>query len=130
MKRYYKSILLAVFMILWGAVSLFAQSRSQVQNLLRHIVVVTFKPGTSNEQIQAVDHSFKNLAKLKMVKGFEWGIGSDDRDTVHVKHIYVTTFANKNDEADYGNAPEHQAHIKLGTDYVEGVTVTDFFVRK
>jgi hypothetical protein len=107
MKSYYKSILLALFMTLCGAVGLLAQSKSQVQNQLRHVVVMTFKPGTSNEQMPEVDHSFKNLAKLKMVKGFEWGIGSDDRDTVHVKHVYVTTFASKNDEADYGNSPEH-----------------------
>jgi len=49
-----------------------AQDKISNQKTLRHIVIVTFKPGTSNTQIQAVDNSFRNLAKLKMVKGYEY----------------------------------------------------------
>ena len=110
---------------------LIAQIKRQesVPLLLKHIVVVTFKQGTTDDQISAVDHSFSNLAvKLKMVKGYEWGIGTDDHDTVHIKHVYITAFENKAEEAKYGASPEHQAHIRLGADYIESVSATDFYV--
>src|SRR6478736_1369272 len=128
MKIRHREILLFSLFILSGACGTMAQSKSDDQKLLRHVVVVIFKPGTSNEQMQAVDNSFKNLAKLKMIKGYEWGVASDDRDAQHIKHVYVTTFANKEDEAGYGKSPEHQAHIKLGADYIENVTATDYFI--
>jgi hypothetical protein len=59
-----------------------------------------------------------------MVKDYEWGIGSDEQDTAHIRHVYVTSFANKNDDAAYGESPEHQAHIKLGTDYIERLVLS------
>ena len=130
MKSVHKNIMLFSFLYLFATNSTMAQNKTDEQRLLRHIVVVTFKPGTSNAQMQAVDNSFKNLSKLKMVNGYEWGIGSDDRDTQHVKHVYVTTFKSKEDETSYGKSPEHQAHIKLGADYIEGVNATDYFISK
>jgi len=130
MKLLCRSILLTIFIALVVSNSVLAQTKSDAHNLLRHIVVVTFKPGTSDEQMQAVDNSFKNLSKLSIVKGFEWGIGSDEHDTSHIKHVYMTTFASKKDEASYGASPQHQAHIKLGADYIESVSATDYFVIK
>ena len=124
----HKNILLFSIFCLSATCMTMAQDKISNQKTLRHIVIVTFKPGTSNTQIQAVDNSFRNLAKLKMVKGYEWGIGSDDHDVQHVKHVYVTTFASKEDEASYGKSPEHQAHIKLGADYIDNVNATDYFV--
>lgn len=126
----YKNSLFALLAIVCMTSDASAQSGRTVQSRLRHVVVVTFKPGTPAEQIQAVDNSFKKLATLKMAKGFEWGIVSDDGDTAHIKHVYVTTFLNKHDEAAYGASPQHQAHIKLGADYIESVSATDYFVQK
>lgn len=101
------------------------------KTLLRHIVTVTFKAGATQQQIQAVDASFKNLSvKLTMVKAYEWGVVNDPKDSLHIKHVYVTTFANTKEEAEYGASPLHQAHIKLGTDYIEQVQATDFFVKQ
>ncbi|WP_018615057.1 Dabb family protein [Segetibacter koreensis] len=130
MKLLYRTILLSTLSIFCIINSVWAQRKSEAGNLLRHIVVVTFKPGTSDEQMQAIDNSFKNLAKLNMVRGFEWGIGSEERDTSHVKHIYMIAFANKKDEASYGASPQHQTHIKLAADYIESVSATDYFVNK
>lgn len=101
------------------------------KTLLRHIVTVTFKAGATQQQIQAVDASFKNLSvKLTMVKAYEWGVANDPKDTLHIKHVYVTSFANTKEEAEYGASPLHQAHIKLGADYIEQVQATDFFVKE
>jgi hypothetical protein len=102
----------------------------QTHSLLRHVVSVKFKPGATASQIAAVDNSFQNLSKLKMVKDFEWGIVSDDHDTSGIVHVYATTFANKADEEKYGQSPEHQIHIKLGREYIEKVSALDYFVEK
>lgn len=98
--------------------------------MLKHIVIVTFKAGATAQQIDSVDASFKNLAvKLPMVVAYEWGVAMGDKDTKHVKHVYITTFKNAQDEAAYGTSPLHQKHIKLGVDFIEGVQATDFIVK-
>ncbi len=99
------------------------------QTLLRHSVVITFKKGAPQSIIDSVDHSFANLSKLKMVKGFEWGMVTDESEKLQVKHIYITSFINKDDEAAYGKSPQHQAHIKLGAIYVESVQGVDYYTR-
>lgn len=47
-----------------------------------------------------------------------------------MKHVYVTTFRNKKDESLYGDSPQHQEHIKLGADYIESVSATDYFLKE
>jgi hypothetical protein len=103
----------------------FAQAQGK---LLRHAVIITFKTNTPGSVINAVDASFGRLAKLPMVKQFEWGNITDPKDSQHIKHIYVSTFTNQADEAAYGSSKEHQAHKKLGTEFVESVQAVDYFV--
>ncbi|MDI9866955.1 Dabb family protein [Flectobacillus longus] len=98
------------------------------KGLLRHVVVVTFKTNTSIDLIRKVDISFKNLSKLSMVKGYEWGIVKDDKNTKKVKHVYVTTFEGQKEEDAYGKSPEHQKHIKLGAENIESVESVDYFL--
>lgn len=129
--KLHKSFLCALVTICLITAYAFKSYAAGDKTLLRHIVTVTFKAGATQQQIQAVDASFKNLSvKLPMVKAYEWGVANDPKDTLHIKHVYVTTFANTKDESDYGASPLHQAHIKLGADYIEQVQATDFFVKQ
>ncbi len=106
--------------------SLTLKSQPKIQEkLLKHSVIITFKSNTPLTVINAVDQSFTNLSKLPMVKGFEWGVISEDEKN-QVKHIYITNFASKQGEDEYGKSKEHQAHIKLGAEYVESVQVIDY----
>ncbi len=98
------------------------------KELLKHVVVVTFKPETSMDLIRKVDVSFKNLSKLPMVRAYEWGIVKDAKVKDKIKHVYVTTFLNQNDEDAYGKSAEHQKHIKLGAENIESVEAIDYFV--
>lgn len=93
--------------------------------LYKHAVTVTFKAGVSPEAIQAVDESFGRLQKLKVVKGYEWGV-IDSKE--QVKHIYIFSFAQPKDLETYAKSPEHQAHIKIGAEDIEGVTAVQYFV--
>ena len=107
-----------------GLSKIYAQDK-----LLRHAVIITFKTNTPDSVINAVDASFGRLAKLPMVKQFEWGTITDPRDSQHIKHIYVSTFANQAAENAYGSSKEHQAHIKLGAEFVESVQAIDYFLK-
>lgn len=102
-------------------------SYQQSEKLYKHAVTVTFKSGTSDTQIGVVDKSFKGLAKLKMVRSYEWGVVDDTKDPAHVKHVYVFTFGDKNDLPLYGASPEHQAHMKVGAEYIEAVSAVQYF---
>jgi len=93
----------------------------------KHAVTVTFKNGTTAAQMATVDNSFKGLAKLKMVRSYEWGVVDDATDKTHSKHVYIFTFSDKKDLDTYGASPEHQAHIKVGADYIEGVNAVQYF---
>ncbi len=125
--HHFKIKIAAITVFLTAAVGLskiYAQDK-----LLRHAVIITFKTNTPDSVINAVDASFGKLAKLPMVKQFEWGTITDPRASQHIKHIYVSTFANQADEAAYGNSIEHKVHIKLGAEFVESVQAIDYFVK-
>ena len=130
MQQSFKKIITLFILLFIARESTLAQDRKNSTSVLRHVVTVVFKPEASEMQIAAVDSSFKKLAKMKMVKDFEWGIGINNPNNIAIKHIYVTTFANKEDEATYGSSPQHQAHIKLGADYIEAVNAMDYFANK
>nr|WP_293837148.1 Dabb family protein [uncultured Arsenicibacter sp.] len=101
------------------------------QKVLRHVVTVTFKPTAPAAVIKAVDASFKNLGtKLKMTRGYEWGIAPMDARNKDIRHVYITTFASEKDLQAYGASPEHQKHIKLGASEIAGVQAVDFLVEK
>ena len=95
------------------------------------MVTVTFKPTAPAAVIKAVDASFKNLGtKLKMTRGYEWGIAPMDARNKDIRHVYITTFASEKDLQAYGASPEHQKHIKLGASEIAGVQAVDFLVEK
>lgn len=104
------------------------QSQSKHVGLLKHVVVMTFKPGADPKVIQQIDASFKNLSKLPMVKGYEWGVVSGASNAKQVQHVYITFFKDTKALDAYGKSPEHLAHIKLGADQVAGVQAVDYVV--
>src|SRR5690348_6152232 len=86
------------------AVMLFIQNNAGAQTnttVLRHIVIITFKHDAPADSIQALDNLYINLSKSPLVKDFEWGINMSTRDTGVIKHIYSTSFASKEDLANY-----------------------------
>ncbi len=105
-----------------------AQSDSSKQQI-KHVEIVTFKPGTSDSSKHMVDKSFRQAAyAFPLVKAFEWGW--DDNDQSQMKHIYVTTFDNKGDLTTYNATPQHQAATKKNAAYIANVTTVDYPVNK
>lgn len=107
-----------------------AQTDNLSQNLLRHIVIITFKPGASADSIQALDDVYTKLSKSPLVKDFEMGVSVSARDSGTVKHIYVTTFASKDDMKNYTKIPDFGRLFKISLPIAADVTVADYWAKK
>ena len=101
-----------------------AQSDTSKQQI-RHVEIVTFKPGTSDSSKHLVDKSYRQAAlAFPLVSAFEWGW--DANDNTQAKHVYVTTFNSKGDLTTYNASPEVQAAKKKNASKVANVTTIDY----
>lgn len=107
-----------------------AQTKIRSENLLRHIVIITFKPGTAADSIQALDNVYKDLSKSPFAKDFEMGVNISSRDTSEIKHVYATTFASKEDMKSYQKIPEYASLFKISLRIADDVSVVDYWVEK
>jgi hypothetical protein len=106
-----------------------AQARKDTSSQMRHVVIVTFKPGTTDSSKHFVDKTFRQASDaFPMIKAFEWGW--DDNDKTQEKHIYVTTFNSKGDLTTYNASPQIQSAKKKTSPYVANVTTVDYPVNK
>jgi hypothetical protein len=65
-----------------------------------------------------------------VVKGFEWGVNISPRDSSVVKHIYVTTFASRQDLNLYRKMPLYSSLFPLSLAIADDVSVVDYWVEK
>jgi hypothetical protein len=101
-----------------------AQSDSSKQQI-RHVVIVTFKPGTSDSSKHIVDKAYRQAAlAFPMVSAFEWGW--DANDNTQNKHVYVTTFNSKGDLTTYNASPQVQEVKKKSASKVVNTTTIDY----
>ncbi len=99
-------------------------------SLLRHIVIITFKQDASADSIKVLDDLYKSLSKNPMVKDFEMGVNVSSRDTGVVKHIYITSFASKEDMDNYRKVPAYSQLFKVSLPVSAEVNVVDYWVEK
>jgi len=107
-----------------------AQAQTNTSSLLRHIVIITFKDDARVDSIKALDNLYSSLSKNAMVKDFEMGVNVSPRDSGIVKHVYVTTFASKDDMDNYRKLPEYQQLFKTSLPISSDVTVVDYWVNE
>ena len=107
-----------------------AQTNNSSPGLLRHIVMITFKADASADSIKALDNIYTDLSKSPLVKAFEMGVNISTRDSGVVKHIYVTSFAAKDDMDNYRKIPEYGKLFKTSLSIADDVTVADYWINK
>jgi hypothetical protein len=107
-----------------------AQAQTNTSSLLRHIVVITFKDDARTDSIKALDNLYSLLSKNGIVKDFEMGVNISPRDSGIVKHVYVTSFASKDDMDNYRKLPEYQQLFKTSLPISSDVTVVDYWANK
>jgi len=125
-KIFFKFFLFATVLFLFGN-----KINAQTNNsLLRHIVIITFKQDAPADSIKALDNIYTDLSKSPLVKDFEMGVNVSTRDSGVIKHIYVTSFASKDDMDNYRKIPEYGKLFKVSHHVSEDVTVADYWVNK
>jgi len=113
--------------------ALLIQTNVKAQNnasLFRHVVIITFKHNAHADSIKALDDVYTGLSKNSMVRDFEVGVSVSGRDTGVIKHIYITSFASKEDLDSYKKIPEYSKLFKLSLPVSEEVTVADYWAKK
>src|SRR4051812_45141294 len=121
---------LAILLILSTVVSaLQAQtSKQSTGKLLRHVVLIKFKDGSTLTDIKKVEDAFLALpSKIKAVKGFEWGTNnSPENINQGFTHCFFVTFQTEKDREEYLPHPAHKAFVDVLTPHLDKVLVIDY----
>ena len=97
------------------------------EELLRHVVLIKFKEGTSPEDIAKVEDAFGALEnKIPEIKGYEWGTNnSPEGINKGFTHCFMVTFDSEEGREIYLPHPDHKAFVEvlkesLGTPSITG----------
>jgi hypothetical protein len=99
--------------------------------VLRHVVLLQFKEGTSAADIRNVENAFSALpSKIPAIHGFEWGTDvSVENRQKGFTHCFVVTFLSEADRARYLPDPAHQEFGELLKPYLADVLVIDYWAK-
>lgn len=120
--------LIFIFVITFlGFTQLHAQSS---QKELKHIVLFTFKSGSSAASVDSVVKAFNHLyGTVPQVKKMEWGLNmSPEHLDQGFTHCFALTFNSEKDLADYQQHPAHKAFQTILKPHMDRVFVVDYFV--
>ncbi len=109
-----------------------AQNKKEPQRLLRHVVMFSFKEGSTPDQIKKVPDAFGALPKkIKEIKAFEWGTNNSPENlNQDFTHCFFVSFASENDRAIYLPHPEHKAFVEILKPVLDKVLVIDYWTEK
>ena len=107
-----------------------AVDASPEPRLLRHAVFFSFKPTSSEQDIQSVIDAFKQLpSKIDAIVDFRWGKAvSKAKITGGFTHAFLLTFQDEQGRSEYLPHPDHQAFGKLLRPHLQDVFVIDYLV--
>jgi len=127
-----KKIALTGCLLITFVLQLCAQSKKVNQQLLRHIVMFSFKQGSTDEQVKAVTDAFAALPKkIKQIKTFEWGVNNSPESLNEgFTHCFFVTFTSEKDRAIYLPHPDHVAFGNILKPILDKVLVIDYWTKK
>lgn len=99
------------------------------EKLLRHVVLFKFNEKATDEVVKKIEAAFADLPnKISEIHSFEWGTNnSEEKLDKGLTHCFFLSFRSTEDRDAYLPHPAHQAFVKLVGDYVEDVTVVDYW---
>ncbi len=124
-----KKIYLSGFLILISAMQITAQTNAMKEKLLRHVVLFSFKEGSTDAQIRSVTDAFAELPKkIPQVKTFEWGTNNSPENLNQgFTHCFFVSFASEADRAIYLPHPAHLALIEILKPILDKALVIDYW---
>ena len=101
------------------------------EKMLRHVVLVKFKDGSTPEQIKSVEDAFRALpSKISEVKGFEWGINNSPENLAQgFTHCFFVSFSSEKDRDAYLPHPAHKAFVDVARPVLDKVLVIDYWAK-
>ena len=100
--------------------------------LLRHVVCIKFKAGTSPEQIKTVEQAFRSLkTKIPQISSLEWGLNnSAEGRNKGFTHCFILGFKSDSDRAAYLPHSAHKAFGQVLGPVMDDVFVIDFWAQE
>jgi hypothetical protein len=100
--------------------------------VFRHVVLLKFKDGTSDQQIREVVDAFRALkTKIPLIQDFEYGTDvSVENRAAGFTHCFFVTFADDKARDAYLPHPDHKAFGTLVGPKLDKVLVVDYWVNK
>ncbi|MDN3688361.1 Dabb family protein [Cyclobacterium jeungdonense] len=101
------------------------------KDLLRHVVLFSFKDSSSPEDIKKVEDAFIALEdKIPQIRDFEWGVNNSPEGlNKGLTHCFLVTFESEEDREIYLPHPDHQAFVEVLSPHMEDVTVIDYWAK-
>ncbi len=124
-----KKIGIFLYLIIASMAPSIAQKKAAPQKLLRHVVMFSYKEGSTPEQIKAVKDAFAALPKkIPQIKSFEWGINNSPENLAQgFTHCFFLSFASEKDRAVYLPHPDHKAFGQILRPILDKVLVFDYW---
>ena len=118
--------------ILLAVLQVSAQNNKTPHKMLRHVVLFSFKEGSTPEQVKAVTDAFAALPKkIKQIKSFEWGTNNSPESLNQgFTHCFFVSFDSEKDRAIYLPHPDHIAFGDILRPILDKVLVIDYWAGK
>ena len=126
-----KIIFVSVLAIVMVAASLLAADVTRGR-MLRHVVLLKFKEGTSDVEIKKVEEAFRDLKKkIPEIVSLEWGTNnSPEKLDRGFTHCFVLTFKSEQARAVYLPHPDHKAFGSVLRPVMADVLVIDYWSKE
>lgn len=98
--------------------------------MIRHILLIQFKPNASSQQIEELKASFLSMpTKIEGVDSVEWGLNdSPEGKNKNYTHCVMMTFADEAGRDRYLPHPEHDALKEIFRPILEDIVVFNYTV--
>jgi hypothetical protein len=124
---------LAVLLLFFTVMNLHSNAQSTQSNqVLRHVVMLKFKDGTSAADVKKVEDAFRALpSKIKEIQSLEWGTNNSPENLNQgFTHCFFLTFNSEQDRAVYLPHPAHKAFGDVLGPHLDKVLVVDYWANK
>ena len=102
---------------------------TEVQKVLRHVVLFKFKDSATPADIKKVEEAFSALpTKIPQIRDYEFGINNSPEGLDKgFTHCFLLTFHSEEDRAVYLPHPDHKAFGAILGPHLEDVHVIDYW---
>jgi len=99
--------------------------------VLRHVVLLKFKDGTSAADVRTVENAFSALpSKIEAICDFEWGTDvSVENRQKGFTHCFLVSFPSEGARAEYLPHPAHKEFGAILGPHLDDVLVIDYWVK-